>query len=91
MRHRAPLGQLHHEVSGDRRPDSATRLTLDDYLDEQEAESFPASDAHSDWAGPPTWTQHTKDEAKEEESPISPGEGVDRQGGVNRAAIRPRR
>ena len=24
----------------------------DDYLDEQEAQSFPASDAHSDWAGP---------------------------------------
>jgi hypothetical protein len=26
----------------------------DDYLDEQEDESFPASDPHSDWAGPPT-------------------------------------
>jgi hypothetical protein len=26
----------------------------DDYLDEQEYESFPASDPHSDWAGPPT-------------------------------------
>lgn len=24
----------------------------DDYLDEQEDESFPASDPHSDWAGP---------------------------------------
>jgi hypothetical protein len=24
----------------------------DDDLDEQEVESFPASDAHSDWAGP---------------------------------------
>jgi hypothetical protein len=24
----------------------------DDYLDEQEAESFPSSDPHSDWAGP---------------------------------------
>jgi hypothetical protein len=23
-----------------------------DYLDEQEAESFPSSDPHSDWAGP---------------------------------------
>jgi hypothetical protein len=23
------------------------------YLDEQEEESFPASDPHSDWAGPP--------------------------------------
>jgi hypothetical protein len=26
----------------------------DEYLDEQEDESFPASDPHSDWAGPPT-------------------------------------
>jgi hypothetical protein len=25
----------------------------DGYLDEQEDESFPASDPHSDWAGPP--------------------------------------
>jgi hypothetical protein len=24
----------------------------DDYLDEEEAESFPSSDPHSDWAGP---------------------------------------
>jgi hypothetical protein len=24
-----------------------------DHLDEQEDESFPASDPHSDWAGPP--------------------------------------
>jgi hypothetical protein len=24
----------------------------EDYLDEQEAESFPSSDPHSDWAGP---------------------------------------
>jgi len=24
----------------------------DDNLDEQEAESFPSSDPHSDWAGP---------------------------------------
>jgi hypothetical protein len=23
-----------------------------EYLDEQEAESFPSSDPHSDWAGP---------------------------------------
>lgn len=23
-------------------------------IDEQEVESFPASDPHSDWAGPPT-------------------------------------
>jgi hypothetical protein len=25
----------------------------DSYVDEQEDESFPASDPHSDWAGPP--------------------------------------
>jgi hypothetical protein len=25
----------------------------DSYLDRQEEESFPASDPHSDWAGPP--------------------------------------
>jgi hypothetical protein len=25
-----------------------------DRVDEQEDESFPASDPHSDWAGPPT-------------------------------------
>jgi hypothetical protein len=25
---------------------------LDDYLDEQEADSFLSSDLHSDWAGP---------------------------------------
>jgi hypothetical protein len=24
----------------------------DDYLDEQEEDSFPASDPHSDWSGP---------------------------------------
>lgn len=33
---------------------------LDDYLDEQEMESFPASDAHSDWAGPPSWMHETE-------------------------------
>lgn len=32
---------------------------LEDYLDEEEIESFPASDPHSDWAGPPTWMQET--------------------------------
>jgi hypothetical protein len=25
----------------------------DDYLDTQEEDSFPASDPHSDWSGPP--------------------------------------
>ena len=30
----------------------APETPADDYLDEQEVESFPASDPHSDWAGP---------------------------------------
>jgi hypothetical protein len=29
-----------------------SRKHRDGYLDEQEEESFPASDPHSDWAGP---------------------------------------
>ena len=33
---------------------NAVGVELDDYLDEQEVGSFPASDPHSDWAGPPT-------------------------------------
>jgi hypothetical protein len=36
-------------------PPAALKDTSDDeHLDEQEDESFPASDPHSDWAGPPT-------------------------------------
>jgi hypothetical protein len=34
-------------------PSGASGPAHDDYLDEQENESFPASDPHSDWAGPP--------------------------------------
>jgi hypothetical protein len=34
-------------------PEPATPVS-DEYLDEQEDESFPASDPHSDWAGPPS-------------------------------------
>jgi hypothetical protein len=35
-------------------PDPATTGDPDrDPVDEQEDESFPASDPHSDWAGPP--------------------------------------
>ena len=30
----------------------SVEVAPEDYLDEQEVESFPASDAHSDWAGP---------------------------------------
>ena len=38
------------------RPDEEARADSggargDDYLDEQEEESFPASDPHSDWSG----------------------------------------
>jgi hypothetical protein len=32
-------------------PGTSTPVS-DDYLDEEEYESFPASDPHSDWAGP---------------------------------------
>jgi hypothetical protein len=28
---------------------------LEQRLDDQELASFPASDPHSDWAGPPAW------------------------------------
>jgi len=34
-------------------PPAAERAT-EDRLDEQEVQSFPASDPHSDWAGPPS-------------------------------------
>ena len=33
-------------------PSDSLAALDDDYLDEQEVQSFPASDAHSDWAGP---------------------------------------
>ena len=33
-------------------PTNTVRVATDEYLEEQEVESFPASDAHSDWAGP---------------------------------------
>ena len=39
-------------VAGPEALSNSVGLTADDYLDEQEVESFPASDAHSDWAGP---------------------------------------
>ncbi len=35
-------------------PPKASGITPDDRLDEQGDESFPASDPHSDWAGPPS-------------------------------------
>lgn len=33
----------------------ALRHRMDQHLDREEEESFPASDAHGDWAGPPLW------------------------------------
>jgi hypothetical protein len=33
-------------------PSNSLGAAVDDDVDEQEVESFPASDAHSDWAGP---------------------------------------
>jgi hypothetical protein len=36
------------------RASDAAGTAANDDLDEQEDESFPASDPHSDWAGPPT-------------------------------------
>jgi hypothetical protein len=35
-------------------PDGERRKRREADLDEQEDESFPASDPHSDWAGPPS-------------------------------------
>ena len=44
------------EASEDEEPESpshhAPGSRREDYLDEQEEESFPASDPHSDWSGP---------------------------------------
>ena len=40
------------ERAPERDPADAAGHDRDEYLDEQEEESFPASDPHSDWAGP---------------------------------------
>ncbi len=53
MPHQAPAGQSVNTVPADKRAPGTAGPALDDYLDEQEVESFPASDPHSDWAGPP--------------------------------------
>lgn len=53
MPHRASPLRMTHEAIRDQRRPSLAKPTLNDYLDEQEVESFPASDPHSDWAGPP--------------------------------------
>jgi hypothetical protein len=39
-----------HEPDED---ESGSSDTEDEYLDAQEDDSFPASDPHSDWSGPP--------------------------------------
>lgn len=31
------------------------RHRIDEHLDQEEEQSFPASDSHGDWAGPPLW------------------------------------
>jgi hypothetical protein len=35
------------------RADARSRARIEKRLDEEEDESFPASDPHADWAGPP--------------------------------------
>lgn len=39
--------------SGRTPPTTAQEGRREEMLDEEEVESFPASDPHSDWAGPP--------------------------------------
>ncbi len=34
-------------------PEDETEPDIDGYVDGQEEDSFPASDPHSDWSGPP--------------------------------------
>jgi heme-degrading monooxygenase HmoA len=49
------VGHLAEVVAGPSAEAGARNDTdLDRRLDEEEDDSFPASDAHSDWAGPPT-------------------------------------
>jgi hypothetical protein len=38
----------------DKAPEGLGSDPIESRIDEQEVESFPASDPHSDWAGPPT-------------------------------------
>jgi hypothetical protein len=44
-----------HDPDGERsgRTTDDEHGRTDRYLDEQEEESFPASDPHADWSGPP--------------------------------------
>lgn len=46
-------GDRERAEAGDHRPDQG-RAGEDERVDEEEQESFPASDPHSDWAGPPS-------------------------------------
>ena len=50
---RRPDGDPRLPDGAPRRPDGAPEQEVADRLDEEEIESFPASDPHSDWAGPP--------------------------------------
>jgi hypothetical protein len=50
----------------DPRPGAEDDLDSDaDQVDEQEQDSFPASDPHSDWSGPPEPERDRDDEAGE--------------------------
>ena len=50
----------------DPRPGAEDDLDSDaDQVDEQEQDSFPASDPHSDWSGPPEPERERNDEAGE--------------------------
>ncbi len=42
------------EPEGDPDPTSDDRERVDRHIDEQEEESFPASDPHADWSGGPS-------------------------------------
>ena len=48
--------ETHADDPQGERPDDTSddaRGRRDRYVDEQEEESFPASDPHADWSGPP--------------------------------------
>ena len=90
MSHEAPLRRPIRPASK-KAPDAVGQKT-DDYLDEQETGSFPASDPHSDWAGPPTWLRapparhaargaRRPDEEEEEAEEAALGASPDDRGG----------
>ena len=46
------MSDVSPERSSSQVPDDEDRELVEHRLDEEERESFPASDPHSDWAGP---------------------------------------